>query len=58
MYSSPDIIRQIKLRRMRWAGHVAPMGEERNVLGREGNYALLTIAASILKLIRDYFFIK
>jgi hypothetical protein len=26
LYSSPDIIRQIKLRRMRWAGHVARMG--------------------------------
>jgi hypothetical protein len=25
------IIRQIKSRRMRWAGHVARMGEERNV---------------------------
>jgi hypothetical protein len=31
LYSSPDIIRQIKSRRMRWAGHVACMGEERNV---------------------------
>jgi hypothetical protein len=30
-YSSLDIIRQIKLRRMRWAGHVARMGEGRNV---------------------------
>jgi hypothetical protein len=29
--SSPNIIRQIKLRRMKWAGHVARMGEERNV---------------------------
>jgi hypothetical protein len=29
--SSPDIISQIKSRRMRWAGHVARMGEERNV---------------------------
>jgi hypothetical protein len=29
--SSPNIIRQIKSRRMRWAGHVARMGEERNV---------------------------
>jgi hypothetical protein len=28
---SPDIIRHIKSRRMRWAGHVARMGEERNV---------------------------
>jgi hypothetical protein len=31
LYSSPDIIRQVKSRRMRWAGHVACMGEERNV---------------------------
>jgi hypothetical protein len=30
-YSSPDIIRQIKLRRMRWVGHVACMGVGRNV---------------------------
>jgi hypothetical protein len=30
-YSSPDIIRQIKLKRLRWAGHVARMGEGRNV---------------------------
>jgi hypothetical protein len=27
LYSSPNIIRQIKSRRMRWAGHVARMGE-------------------------------
>jgi hypothetical protein len=31
LYSSPKIIIQIKLRRMRWAGHVACMGEERKV---------------------------
>jgi hypothetical protein len=31
LYSSPDIIRQIKSRLMRWAGHVARMGEGRNV---------------------------
>jgi hypothetical protein len=31
LYSSPDIIRQIKSRRMRWAGHVECMGEGRNV---------------------------
>jgi hypothetical protein len=28
LYSSPDIIRQVKSRRMRRAGHVARMGEE------------------------------
>ena len=31
MYSSPNIVRVIKSRRMRWAGHVARMGEERGV---------------------------
>jgi hypothetical protein len=31
LYSSPDIIRQIKSRRLRWAAHVARMGEGRNV---------------------------
>ena len=28
LYSSPNIVRVIKLRRMRWAGHVARMDEE------------------------------
>jgi hypothetical protein len=31
LYSSPDIIGQLKSRRVRWAGHVARMGEGRNV---------------------------
>jgi hypothetical protein len=31
LYSSTDIIRQVKSRRMRWAGHVARMGEEKKV---------------------------
>jgi hypothetical protein len=31
LYLTPDIIRQIKSRRMRWAGYVACMGEGRNV---------------------------
>jgi len=31
LYSSPNIMRVIKSRRMRWAGHVACMGEERGV---------------------------
>jgi hypothetical protein len=30
LYSSPSIIRMIKSRRMRWAGHVARRGEENN----------------------------
>jgi hypothetical protein len=31
LYSSPNIIRVIKSRRMRWAGHVARMGEGRGI---------------------------
>ena len=31
LYSSPNIVRVIKSRRMRWAGHVARTGEERGV---------------------------
>jgi hypothetical protein len=31
LYSSPNIIRQIKSRRIRWAGHVARMGEDTKV---------------------------
>jgi hypothetical protein len=31
LYSSPNIIRQMRSRRMRWAGHVARMEEERKV---------------------------
>jgi hypothetical protein len=30
LHSSPNIIRQMKSRRMRWEGHVARVGEERN----------------------------
>ena len=29
LYCSPNIMQVIKSRRMRWAGHVARMGEER-----------------------------
>ena len=31
MYSSPNIVRVIKSRKMRWAGHVACMGERLGV---------------------------
>jgi len=31
LYSSPSIVPVIKSRRMRWAGHVACMGEERGM---------------------------
>jgi len=45
LYSSPNIVRAIKSIRMRWAGHVACMGERRGVyrvlVGKhEGNCAL------------------
>ena len=44
LYSSPNIVRVIKSRTMRWAGHVARMGEERRCIGsccgnrREGDH--------------------
>jgi len=44
LYSSPYIVRVIKSRRMRWAGHVARMGEVRGCIGscwgnrREGDH--------------------
>jgi hypothetical protein len=45
LYSSPNIVRVIKSRRMRWTGHVARMGEGRGayrvLVGRpEGNRPL------------------
>jgi hypothetical protein len=38
LYSSPDIIRTFKSRRMRWAGHVTRMGDRRGTdwVGRPG----------------------
>jgi hypothetical protein len=33
LYSSPNIIRMIKSRTMRWTGHVARMGEKKNAYG-------------------------
>jgi len=33
LYSLPNIVRVIKSRRMRWAGHVARIGEERGCIG-------------------------
>jgi len=44
LYSSPNIVRVIKSRRMSWAGHVARMGRERGCIGswlgdrREGDH--------------------
>ena len=31
LYSLPNVVRMVKLRRMRWAGHGARMGEDRGV---------------------------
>ena len=36
LYSSSNIVQVIKSRRMRWAGHVAHMGEERGCIGFGG----------------------
>jgi len=44
LYSSPNNVRVITSRRMRWAGHVARMGDERGCIGswwgnrREGDH--------------------
>jgi len=32
LYTSPNIVRVIRWRRMRWAGHMARMGEEKGGL--------------------------
>jgi hypothetical protein len=37
LYSSPNIIRMIKSRRMRWEGHVVRMGEEECIYDIGGN---------------------
>jgi hypothetical protein len=39
LYSSPDISRQIKSKRMRWAGHVARMGENKKTVQDLGGKA-------------------
>jgi len=44
LYSLPNIVRVVKTRRMRWAGHVARMGEGRGVhralVGKQGKRPL------------------
>ena len=36
LYSSPNFIRMVKFRRMRWVGHVASMGHEKYIQGFGG----------------------
>jgi hypothetical protein len=36
LYTSPNMVRVIKSRRMRWAGHVALLGKERHIHGYGG----------------------
>jgi hypothetical protein len=36
LYSSPSVVRVVKSRRMRWAGHVARMGGKRGAQGVGG----------------------
>ncbi|KAJ4444435.1 hypothetical protein ANN_06227, partial [Periplaneta americana] len=68
LYSSPDIIRNIKSRRLRWAGHVARMGESRNAyrvlvgrqegkrpLGRPGALKAICKTRKVSNVIRSKF---
>ena len=53
LYTSPNIVQVIQSRRMRWAGHVARMGEERvvyRVLVRkpEGRRPLGSVVSRVL----------
>jgi len=36
LYSSPNIVRVIKSRRMRWVGHVARIGGQKRLIGSFG----------------------
>jgi hypothetical protein len=42
LYTSPSIIRMVKSRGIRWSGHVARMGEKRNI------YRLLAVPGHAL----------
>jgi hypothetical protein len=54
LYSSPSIIRMIKSRRMRWAGHIGRMGEKnaRRILfgksGRKRHWEVLDVSRRII----------
>jgi hypothetical protein len=66
LYSSPNIIRIIKFRRMRWAGHVARMGGKENTyrifvgklegkrpVGRPRRRWVHNIEVDLRKIVRD-----
>jgi hypothetical protein len=44
LYSSPNIIRVIKSRRMRWAGHVGHMGEG---FGGEASQLMMAVESTL-----------
>jgi hypothetical protein len=48
LYSLPNIVRVIKSRRMRWAGHVARMGEERGVYRERDHWGDLGVDGWII----------
>ena len=51
LYASPNIVRVIKSRRMRWAGHAARMGEERRVyrvLVRKANVTYIVSYSAVV----------
>ena len=58
LYSSPNIVQVTKSRRMRWAGHVARIGERRGVyrvlVGKpEGSFLQVSRPKSCIRLLGD-----
>jgi hypothetical protein len=47
LHSSPNVIQEIKLRRLRWAGHIARVGE------RRGAYRLLVGKSKAVNYLED-----
>ena len=62
LYSSPDIVRMTKPRIMRYVGHMARMGDRRNVynvsVGKSGGKRTLGICISGWRIIFKLFFKK
>jgi hypothetical protein len=46
LYSSPNIIRMTKSRRVRWVRYVARMREKRNTRGKMGRFAIGHVTAA------------